>query len=197
MILAAFAVDWYAARAAGVVAYLLLTSSIVLGLVLAGRARLERWPRFALEDVHRFAGLLAGWFIGIHVLLLLVDAQAKLSLAAVILPFTSSYRPLWTGLGVVAAELLVAIAVSNHYRKRLPHGLWRRLHYLNFAVWVAATGHGLGAGSDRGSGWLLSLYLISATTVAGVAIKRFGGQGVSAPSQRSQRESPGLESAKP
>ena len=174
MTLAAFAVDWYAARAAGVVAYLLLSSSIVLGLLLAGRASLLRWPRFALEDVHRFAGLLAGWFIAVHVVLLLVDKQAKLSLTTVLVPFASSYRPLWVGLGIVAGELLVAIAVSNRFRKRLAHRTWRRLHYLNFVVWVAATAHGLGAGTDRGSTWLLTLYAASTVAVGGLALWRFG-----------------------
>ena len=60
-ILATNAVDWYAARAAGVVAYLLLSTMVVLGLALAGRDRLPGWPRFAIEDVHRFGGLLVGW----------------------------------------------------------------------------------------------------------------------------------------
>ena len=42
MILAAFAVDWYAARAAGVVAYLLVSASVALGLALAGKERFDR-----------------------------------------------------------------------------------------------------------------------------------------------------------
>src|SRR5205807_2628549 len=64
---------WYAARAGGLLAFALLTASVVLGLTLSGRARLRRWPRFAVEDVHRFAGVLVGAFVGIHVLALLVD----------------------------------------------------------------------------------------------------------------------------
>jgi methionine sulfoxide reductase heme-binding subunit len=173
VILAVFTVDWYAARAAGVVAYLLLSSSVALGLLLAGKQHFERWPRFALEDVHRFAGLLGGFFIAFHVLLIGIDSQAHLGLGGLIVPFTSDYRPLWTGLGIVAAELLVALAFTNHYRKRLPHVVWRRLHYLNFAVWLAATAHGLGAGTDSGSGWLLALYAAAGGSVAALAARRF------------------------
>src|SRR6202011_6037809 len=114
---------------------------------------LDRWPRFALEDGHRFAGLLAGCFIALHVLMIGIDSQAHLGLAEMIVTFSSHSRPLWTGLGTVAGELLVALAVSNHSRKRLPRLVWRRLHYLNFGVWLAATAHGLGAGTDAGSGW--------------------------------------------
>src|SRR5581483_11208091 len=109
----------------------------------AGRERLERWPRFALEDVHRFAGILAGVFVGIHVLAIAIDAYVPFSVTALVVPFAASYRPFSTALGVVAAELLVAVAVSNRLRKRISHRLWRRLHYLTFAVWAGATIHGL------------------------------------------------------
>jgi sulfoxide reductase heme-binding subunit YedZ len=173
MIVGAFAVDWYAARAAGVVAYLLVSASVALGLALAGKERFDGWPRFAVEDVHRFAGVLAGTFIALHVFWLAVDSQAHLGVSGLLVPFTSSYRPLWTGLGVVAAELLVALAVSNHYRKRISYSLWRRLHYLNFAVWIAATAHGLGAGSDTGSRAFLLMYAGTAAAIAALAVRRF------------------------
>jgi sulfoxide reductase heme-binding subunit YedZ len=151
MTVAAFAVDWYSARAAGVVAYLLVSAAVALGLLLAGKERLAHWPRFAVEDVHRFAGILAGTFIALHVVFLAIDSQSHLGLGSLLVPFISTYRPLWTGLGIVAAELLIALAITNHYRKRLSYRLWRRHHYLNYVVWVAATAHGLGAGSDSGS----------------------------------------------
>ena len=128
---------WYAARAGGMLAFALLTASVVLGLTLSGRARLRRWPRFAFEDVHRFVGLLAGGFVGVHVLALVVDTYVPFSLAQVLVPFTSSYRPLATALGVVALELLAALAVANRFRKRLSYRFWRRAHYLNFAVWAS------------------------------------------------------------
>ena len=173
MILAAFAVDWYAARAAGVVAYLLVSAAVALGLVLAGKERLDRWPRFAVEDIHRFVGVLAGTFIALHVFWLVVDSQAHLGVGGLLIPFSSSYRPLWTGLGVVAAELLVALAITNHYRKHISYSLWRRLHYLSFAVWIAATAHGLGAGSDSGSAAFLLMYALTAGVVGALALRRF------------------------
>jgi methionine sulfoxide reductase heme-binding subunit len=184
VILGAFAVDWYAARAAGVVAYLLVSASVALGLALAGRVRLDRWPRFAVEDVHRFAGMLAGAFIALHVFWLAVDSQSHLTPRSIVIPFTSSYRPFWTGLGIVAAELLVALAVTNHYRKRISYSLWRRLHYLNFAVWIAATAHGLGAGTDSGSRVFLLMYALSAGTVAALALRRFAPRSGAAPGTR-------------
>ena len=169
---AAAAFDWYAARAGGVVAYLLLSVAVLLGLTLAGKEQLRDWPRFALEDVHRFAGTLAGFFIVLHVAMIAVDSQARFSFTQLFVPFTSGYRPFWTGLGVVAAELLAALALANHYRKRIPYRTWRRLHYLNFVVWAAATAHGLGSGTDRGSAWLLGLYLSSIAAVIAMTVRR-------------------------
>jgi len=193
--LASFTIDWYAARAAGLVAYLLLSSSVALGLLLAGKERLDRWPRFALEDVHRFAGVLAGTFIAIHLLLLGIDSQAQLGLGELIVPFAAHYRPFWTGLGIVAAEVLVALAFTNHYRKRLPHLVWRRLHYLNLAVWVAATAHGLGAGTDSGSGWFLVLYAVATGTIVALGLRRFSRSRRRTPRPR-PKETLSLESGK-
>ncbi len=152
-------VDWYAARAAGVAAYVLLTCVVALGIALAGRAprRSRRWPMFAVEEVHRSGGLLVGSFVVLHVLTIAVDSYLPFSLAQLAVPLTSAYRPLWVALGIVAAELLLALAVTNHYRRRLPYRLWRRAHYLNFAVWAAATLHGLGSGTDRGATWMIAL----------------------------------------
>ncbi len=130
-------IDWYAARAAGIVAYLLLTAVVTLGVSMAGRApgrRWKRWPMFAVEDVHRAGGLLVGSFIALHVVTIAIDSFLPFSLGQIAIPLTSRYRPIWTALGIVAAELLVALAVTNHYRDRIPRRWWRLAHYENFAV---------------------------------------------------------------
>jgi sulfoxide reductase heme-binding subunit YedZ len=161
-------VDWYAARAAGLAAYVLLSAVVCLGMTMAGRKRFERWPRFALEEVHRFAGLLVGSFVGIHVVAIAIDAYLPFSLTALSVPLAASYRPLFTALGIVAAELLLALAVTNRYRDRLPYRFWRRAHYLNVAIWAAATVHGLGSGTDRSTPWLLAVFAVAVAAVVGV-----------------------------
>ena len=163
---------WYAARAGGFLAYLLLSASVAAGLLLSGRARLVRWPRFALEDVHRFLGILAGTFIVVHGGALLLDQVVPFSLGRLLVPGAASYRPVWVAFGIVAAELLAALAVTNHYRRRLAHGLWRRLHMLNFAVWGLALVHGLTAGTDASTTWALVLYAGSAWLVLALLIHR-------------------------
>jgi predicted ferric reductase len=146
-------------------AFALLTVSVVLGLALSGR-------------VHRFVGMLAGAFVGIHLAGLLADTYVPFSLSQVLVPFTSSYRPLATGLGVVSLELLAALAVVNRYRKRLPYRFWRRAHYLNFAVWALALAHGIASGTDSGTPWGVLLYGVAAGSVAGLLAWRAAGGGV-------------------
>jgi sulfoxide reductase heme-binding subunit YedZ len=157
-------VDWYMARASGVVAYLLLTAVVFVGIALAGKVRV-RWPRFAVIDVHRFGGILVAVFIGLHVATLALDTYLPFSVTQLVVPFASHYRPLPTALGIVSMELLVAVGITNALRRRLPHRTWRRAHYATFAVWGAATVHGLTAGTDRGTLWLSALYVVSIAAV--------------------------------
>jgi sulfoxide reductase heme-binding subunit YedZ len=165
---------WYAARASGVAAYVVLSLVVCVGLTLGGNAQSRRWPRFSVEDIHRFGGLLVGSLIGVHVLAIAADSFLPFSLTQLLVPFTSTYRPLWTGLGIAAAEILVALAITNHYRKRLPYRFWRKAHYLNFAVWALASLHGLFSGTDRGATWLAILYGVSVASVVTLLVWRFG-----------------------
>jgi methionine sulfoxide reductase heme-binding subunit len=165
-------VDWYLIRASGIVAYILLTGAVAIGIGLAGKERLERWPRFALTDVHRFVGMLVGVFVALHVVTLAIDAFLPFSVSQIVVPFTASYRPVWTALGIVGAELLLALALTNRFRHRLSYRFWRRAHYLNFAVWAAATAHGIGAGTDSASSWNVALYGVAVALVTGLVARR-------------------------
>jgi sulfoxide reductase heme-binding subunit YedZ len=162
-------IAWYAARAGGVVAYVLLTTVVLLGLTMSSRRRVERWPRIALEDVHRFAGLATGTFVAIHIASIAIDAYLPFSLQSLVVPFISSYRPAWVGIGIVAAELMAALAITNRLRDRkLSYATWRKLHYGSFAVWGGATIHGLGSGTDRSSAWLVAIEVAAAGSVLGM-----------------------------
>lgn len=166
-------IDWYVVRASGIVGYVLLTTAVSIGLGLAGKDRSERWPRFAVEDVHRFTGTLVGLFVAIHLLSLAIDAFLPFSVADLVVPFASGYRPFWTAMGVVGVELLLALALTNRFRDRISYRFWRRAHYVNFAVWIAVTAHGIGSGSDSGAGWAILLYVSAIVLVAGLTVRRF------------------------
>jgi sulfoxide reductase heme-binding subunit YedZ len=165
-------VEWYTARAGGMLAFALLTLTVIAGLTLSGRAKLPGWPRFAVEDVHRFLGLLTGTFVGIHVFALFVDAYMPFSLKQLLVPGAASYRPFASALGVVALELLLALAITNRYKQRLSYRFWRNAHYLNFSLWILAFGHGVLAGTDTGAAWADLFYVVSGAAVAGLVTWR-------------------------
>jgi sulfoxide reductase heme-binding subunit YedZ len=165
-------ISWYAARSAGIVAYLLLSGSVVVGVSMSSKRKLV-WPRFAVEEVHRFLSILTGVFIVIHGGSLLLDRIVPTSLTQVVVPFTSSYKPLTVGLGVAAADLLAAIALTNALRTRLPYGFWRRVHYATIAVWLGATAHAVFSGTDRHDAWFLALVGSAATAVVVAFATRF------------------------
>jgi sulfoxide reductase heme-binding subunit YedZ len=142
-------------------------------MTMAGKKKLHRWPRFAIEDVHRFGGLLAGTFVGIHIVTIAIDSWLPFSIKSIVVAFTSAYKPLWVGLGIVAAELLLALAVTNRLRNTtISYQFWRRAHYLNFVVWGAATLHGLGSGTDRSTPWLIAIEVAAIALVTSTIVWR-------------------------
>ena len=91
-------VAWYAARAGGIVAYVLLTFAVAAGISLAAKQKLPGFPRFAVTDVHRFLGILSGAFIAIHIAGLLADRFVPFTVLQVLVPGSAHYKPLATGL---------------------------------------------------------------------------------------------------
>jgi len=148
---------WYATRATGLVALLMLTASVLLGLLAAGRLSGERWPRFLTQGLHRNVSLLVVVFLTLHVASTVLDTYTSIPLTAAFLPFTSSYKPGWLSLGAVALDLLVTLIVTSLVRGRLGYRTWRRLHWLAYACWPVAVAHGLGIGTDRSATWVMAL----------------------------------------
>jgi predicted ferric reductase len=155
---------WYVARASGLVAYLLLSASVVAGALMSGRGELT-WPRFAVEELHRFLTILTGIFIVAHGGALLLDRVVPISLAQELVPFTERYRPFAVGLGVTAAELMAAVGLTNVVRRQIPHRIWRRAHYLTIAVWGLASVHVLLAGTDRLEPWFAGIVAAAMSSV--------------------------------
>jgi hypothetical protein len=148
---------WYLTRGTGVVTLILLTLSVALGVANARRAQTENVPRFVFDAAHRNASLLAVAFLFVHIITSLLDGFAPIRLVDVVLPLGSAYRPLWLGLGAVAFDLLIAVALTSVFRRRLGYRTWRATHWLAYASWPVALLHGLGTGSDTKTTWMLTL----------------------------------------
>jgi methionine sulfoxide reductase heme-binding subunit len=151
---------WYASRALGIVALVLLSLSVSLGLAMSGR--LVRRPGLPakLKRHHEAFTLVTLALISAHGGVLLLDGYLRPSLAGVTLPFALGYRPLWTGLGVIGGWLAAILAGSFYVRRWIGVKTWRRLHRWTLAVYVLALAHVVGAGTDGRSPWMFLLLAV-------------------------------------
>jgi DMSO/TMAO reductase YedYZ heme-binding membrane subunit len=163
---------WYATRATGLVTLLLLTASVLLGLLTAGRFASLTWPRFLTQGLHRNVSLLVLVFLTLHVGTTVIDTYTNISLAAAFVPFASSYKAVWLSLGAVALDLMLALVVTSLLRDRLGYRSWRRVHWLAYACWPVALAHGFGIGTDRRTIWVVSLDVACLAAVLIAAVWR-------------------------
>ena len=159
---------WYATRATGLVTLLLLTASVLLGILTAGRFASGNWPRFLSQGLHRNISLLVLAFLALHVGTTVIDTYTSIPLAAAFIPFASAYKTAWLSLGAVALDLLLALVATSLVRKRLGHRAWRRVHWLAYACWPVAVAHGLGIGTDRSATWVIALTMACGASVVSV-----------------------------
>ncbi len=150
---------WMLARASGLTAYLLLTASVVAGLVVKSRPFGRAVKAAAVTDVHRFLALLGLGMIALHGVALTLDRTVHMPPAALVVPGLSPYRTLPVAAGVLAAELAGLIVLSFSLRRRIGMRNWRRLHWATYIVFLTGTIHGLTAGTDSSRPWALGLYL--------------------------------------
>jgi hypothetical protein len=119
----------------------------------------------------------------LHVITTVADGYAPISFLNAVLPFTSSYRPVWLGLGAVAFDLLLALTITSLLRARIGYGRWRALHWLAYASWPIALVHGLGTGTDARVTWMQIVAAGSVACVVGAVLWRVASSRV-APSVR-------------
>jgi methionine sulfoxide reductase heme-binding subunit len=167
---------WHVARATGLVAWALLASSVIVGLLLSTRLTRGRPTPAWLTDMHRFLGGTAVVFTLLHVGGLVADTYVHFGLADLLVPFASSWRPGAVALGVVSLYLLAAIELTSLLRRRIPRSVWRRVHLTSFVLFWTATFHFLLAGSDSGhplARWGIN---ITPATVVFLSLVRILGQ---------------------
>jgi methionine sulfoxide reductase heme-binding subunit len=163
---------WYATRATGLVALVLLTISMALGLLSSVRFQRPAWPRFVTLGLHRNVSLLALAFTLAHVVTTVLDSFVSIPLQDAFIPFISSYRPVWLGLGAIALDLMIALVITSLLRARLGLRSWRLVHWGAYLCWPVAVLHGLGTGTDTPVRWVLVLTACCVLAVAGLTLWR-------------------------
>lgn len=166
---------WYLNRATGLVLLVLLTMTVVLGVLAAsttpGRPA-RALPRFVPQTLHRHLALLAVTFLGAHVVTAVVDTYVDIRWWQAFLPVGATYQPLWLGLGAVALDLLLVVSVTSAVRTRLSQRAWRAVHLLAYVAWPVSVAHGVGIGTDltadRHTGLLVTTACLALVAVAAV-----------------------------
>jgi DMSO/TMAO reductase YedYZ heme-binding membrane subunit len=157
---------WYAARASGIIAWLLLTASVIWGVLLSTQAFPARRRPAWLLDLHRWLGGLTVAFVAAHLAALVADNYTDFDIAALTIPYASKWRPGAVALGVVATWCLVAVEVTSLAMRRLPRKVWRGIHLTSYVVFWLASLHAAFAGTDTPNRlYQLTAAIVIATTV--------------------------------
>jgi hypothetical protein len=167
---------WYAARSAGIVAWVLLAASVLWGLALSTGV-LGRRPRRAwLLDLHRFLGAAGIVFTAVHVVAIVADTYVHFGVADVLVPFASAWHPVAVAWGIIGVWLVAVVEATSLLRNRVPERLWRAVHYLSFPVFVLVTVHGLAAGTDTRNFFGLWVTFTALAMIGPLVWKRLNGE---------------------
>lgn len=163
---------WYLSRAAGFVALSILWLSMALGLSITNKiARV--WPGTSTAfSLHEYVSLLGLTFALYHGLVLMGDHFVDFSLPRLMMPFSIAYLPFWTGLGQLAFYIWVFVALSFYIRQRIGQKTWRKIHYLNFAMYMMGLFHGAFGGTDSTLTWAKTYYWVSGLSLLGLLAYR-------------------------
>ena len=157
---------WVVERLFAFLAYGAVTGSVIYGLLLSTKILDAIAHRPITFTLHQDLASFGVAFAAIHGMLLALDKSVPFDLAQIAVPGLAPYAPIWVGVGQVSFYLMAAVIASFYVRRRIGQRAWRLLHYLTFFIFVGATAHGLGAGTDSGAAWAWWLYVGSTVAVA-------------------------------
>ncbi|MDX6599219.1 MAG: methionine sulfoxide reductase heme-binding subunit [Gaiellales bacterium] len=163
---------WLLARAAGLAAYGLVTASVLAGLTLRSRPAPSRLRPAAVADVHKTLALLGLGALALHGAALALDAVARISPEALVVPGLAPRDRLAVALGVVAGDLMLVVILSSSLRRRIGFRVWRRMHWLTFAIFAGASAHGIMAGTDSPRPAVVWMYAAAVAAVVGATAWR-------------------------
>lgn len=177
---------WFLIRGTGVVAMVLLSASVLLGVASTARTRITWWPQFATQALHRSLAVMSVTLLAGHVATAVLHSYVDIGWQATVLPFAVGYERLWIGLGTCAVDLLLAVVLTSLARARLPLRAWGAVHVTTYLAWAAAMAHGLGIGTDATTTWGLATSLCCVAAVAAAA----GARIAALPAERARRRGP-------
>lgn len=157
---------WIISRAAGILALVLSSAAVTVGLSMGGRFVKRRG--LDLKSIHEALSLATIVALVIHAASLLGDGFLSPSIADLTVPFVSAFERWWTTLGILSGWALILLGLSYYARTRIGIARWRVLHRFTALAWLGGLAHSLGEGSDAGEAWFL--VSVAAVTVPALAL---------------------------
>lgn len=168
---------WYLTRTMAVAAYCTLTASVLFGIIQSIARQSRQRISWMVDDVHQFIALLAGVLVIGHLFTLKMDSYYAFTITNFLLPGAQPYKIFATNLGVWGIYGMALLLITSWLRQRIPHSMWRFIHYASFLTFFIVTAHGFLAGSDNGEPWMRAMYAGAGAAVLFLLIMRIVGRG--------------------
>src|SRR5438094_9547544 len=121
---------WEVARASGLAAYVALCIAVLTGLAPRTQALGFLATNRAVRALHDWSPWIVLPAAITHVVALLLDATARISLVDLVVPFQTSYGQLAIGLGTISLDLVVIVSVTTCLRRAQSRSGCQWLHRL-------------------------------------------------------------------
>ncbi|MGC9542745.1 cytochrome b/b6 domain-containing protein [Streptomyces sp. UG1] len=167
---------------AGVLSLVLLTCSVIWGLVAQDRMILNTRQRMTAQAVHRVTAVASIAFLLVHIVAKL--ALEHTSWIAAFIPFgllisggdQFTGTAFLIGLGTLAGMLMIFVGITGALRNRFASSApvaarWRAMHMLAYPAWCAALIHGLFAGRPAKTFSMVSYELCVVAVGAALALR--------------------------
>lgn len=163
---------WLISRASGILALGLVSLAVLLGLAMSTRVFARPGLKKSLMRLHEHIAIIGLIAICVHGLSLLGDRWLRPGIGGIAIPFAMSYRPLFTGIGILGGYLAALLGLSFYVRRRIGAKLWRKMHRATVLVWVLGVIHTLGAGSDTSTFWLRGIVALMGVPILYLTVLR-------------------------
>ncbi|MBX3098634.1 MAG: 2Fe-2S iron-sulfur cluster binding domain-containing protein [Salinibacterium sp.] len=159
---------WYVTRASAVIAWVLMTLSVVWGILLSTRIFRHSDNPGWLQDLHKYLGGASLVMVGLHMVSLMLDGWLSFTLPEVLVPFATDYRALPVALGILSFYVLLTVQLTSLFIAKLPRKAWKGIHYASYATLVLVAFHAGLSGTDVGQSWygMVSIALVMVALVA-------------------------------
>lgn len=181
---------WLISRAAGILALVLISLSVVMGLTMATKVLRRPATKRVVNKLHEHVALAALSALAVHGLSLLGDPWLNPGLRGIAVPFAMSYRPLFTGVGIIGGYVAVLLGPSFYLRRRIGARRWRKFHSLIVIAWLMSAVHAIGAGSDGHKAWLEAVVVAPVIPIIYLLVVRVLAAAPQARPAREQQASP-------